>query len=82
MKDGIKLIYLHEDAGRITDTGVYLAPGVENVVEVGKHLSGELAAAFVERGICGVHDPAANEANSSGTGEELPEMPWLNPAEK
>ena len=55
LADGVKLIYLHEDGGRVTDSGVYLAPGEENVAVVGRDVSGELAHAFVERGICGIH---------------------------
>lgn len=92
MKDGTKLIYLHEDAGRVTDTGVYLAPGAENVVVVGQDLNGELAQAFVERGICAVHAPEADDQVALDGGsdagevlpekEALPEMPWLNSAGK
>ena len=88
LADGVKLLYLHEDGGRCTDTGVYLAPGVENVVVVGQDLNGELAQAFVERGICAVHSADIDEADAGDAGEALleieglPEMPWLQSAGK
>ncbi len=65
LADGVKLIYLHQDGGRVTDTGVYLAPGIENVVEVGQDLSGELAHAFVERGICAVYGAAETSCGAA-----------------
>ena len=87
MENGTKLIYLPEDAGRVTDTGVYLAPGAENVVTVGTHLNAELAEAFAERGILGVYEPQRSDAEASAAAgkeaspapekNDVPEMPWL-----
>ena len=65
IEDGTLLIYTQDDGGRITDTGVYLQPGADHVVLVGKDLSGELAQAFVDRGICAVYTAAPESAENA-----------------
>ena len=75
VQDGILLIYTQEDGGRITDTGVYLQPGAEHVVQVGKDLNRELAEAFVTRGICAVYTltpETTQNAAQTTVEEELP----------
>ena len=73
IEDGTLLIYTQDDGGRITDTGVYLQPGAEHVVLVGKDLSGELAQAFVGRGICAVYTAAPESAENAPQAPAKPE---------
>lgn len=73
IEDGTLLIYTQDDGGRITDTGVYLQPGAEHVVLVGKDLSGELAQAFVDRGICAVYTVAPESAENAPQPPAKPE---------